>query len=204
MKLIMENWRKFVKEAAGDIDLDGDVDPHDVAKLAAQVAAEQDPETTRREDYEFQSAIYKRELYKRLNQSNKSRTDILMELLVATLTQPDADFMRNGFNNETMEVDDEEFDSMKIELCEDVPELCSELESVTSKEFTFFMTNNPNILSRYLNRPSSSGSSDRENYNLASSVMQHDDSIPLQKKIPSGYGTRGGKKSGQLEFPGLG
>ena len=32
------------------------------------------------------------------------------------------------------------------------------------------------------------GSSDRENYNLASSVMQSDDSIPLQKKIPSGYG----------------
>ena len=28
--------------------------------------------------------------------------------------------------------------------------------------------------------------SDRENYNLASSVMQNDDSISLQKKIPSG------------------
>ena len=34
----MENWRNFVKEAAGDIDLDGDVDPHDVADLAQQVA----------------------------------------------------------------------------------------------------------------------------------------------------------------------
>ena len=200
----MENWRKFVKEAAGDIDLDGDVDPHDVAKLATQVAAQQDTETTRPEDYELQSSIYKRELYKRLNQSNKSRTDILMELLVATLTQPDADFMRNGFNDKSMQVNDGEFEGMKYELCEDVPELCSELESITSEQFTLFLTDNPNILSRYLNRPSSSGSSDRENYNLASSVMQHDDSIPLQKKIPSGYGTRGGKKSGQLEFTGLG
>lgn len=200
----MENWRKFVKEAAGDIDLDGDVDPHDVAKLAAQVAAEQDIETTRPEDYELQSSIYKRELYKRLNQSNKSRTDILMELLVATLTQPDADFMRDGFNDKTMKMDEDEFEAMKYELCEDVPELCSELESITSEQFTSFLTDNPNILSRYLNKQSSSGSSDRENYNLASSVMQNDDSISLQKKIPSGYGTRGGKKSGQLEFPGLG
>ena len=56
-KLIMENWRKFVNESgtyasskyrnpAGDMDADGDVDPQDVADLAAQVAsgepAEQD------------------------------------------------------------------------------------------------------------------------------------------------------------------
>ena len=44
----------------------------------------------------------------------------------------------------------------------------------------------------------------RDDYKMTSAVMQDDDSIPLQKKIPSGYGTRGGKKSGQLEFPGLG
>ena len=92
-----------------------------------------------------------------------------------------------GFGKET----EEDFDYTKEELCDENSNLCGDIMSITYDDYIEF-------------EKTRQQSSDRENYNLASSVMQHDDSIPLQKKIPSGYGTRGGKKSGQLEFPGLG
>ena len=92
-----------------------------------------------------------------------------------------------GFGKET----EEDFDYTKEELCDDDSNLCGDIMGITYKEYQAF-------------KSLSTQKSDRENYELASSVMQHDASIPLQRKIPSGYGTRGGKKSGQLEFPGLG
>tara|TARA_B100000085_G_scaffold235775_1_gene224148 strand:- start:2730 stop:3173 length:444 start_codon:yes stop_codon:yes gene_type:complete len=92
-----------------------------------------------------------------------------------------------GFGQET----EEDFDYTKEELCDENSNLCGDIMSITYDDYIEF-------------EKTRQQNSDRENYNLASSVMQHDDSIPLQKKIPSGYGTRGGKKSGQLEFPGLG
>ena len=136
MKLIMENWRNFVKEAAGDIDSDGDMDPHDVAKLAAKVAA--------------QSAGTSR------------------EQLMAMISDRISDV---GFGKET----EEDFDYTKEELCDDDSNLCGDIMGITYKEYQTF-------------KSSSIQKSDRENYNLASSVMQNDDSVPLSKKIPSGLG----------------
>ena len=159
MKLIMENWRKFVKESAGDIDLDGDVDPHDVADLAQQVAQS--------------SGTSKERLMVMIS-------DRIREVGVSSENSPE----RQEISTQ------EDFDYAKEELCDENSNLCGDIMSITYEEFLHFEENKQQ-------------KSDSENYNLASSVMQHDDSIPLQKKIPSGYGTRGGKKSGQLNIPGL-
>ena len=76
-----------------------------------------------------------------------------------------------GFGKET----EEDFDYTKEELCDDDSNLCGDIMGITYEEYQAF-------------KNSSIQKSDRENYNLASSVMQNDDNISLSKKIPSGLG----------------
>jgi len=147
MKLIMENWRKFIKEI--DSDRDGRLDPEELRTLADKLDGSKPKEK-------------------------------LMIMISKRISEV-------GFGQET----EEDFDYTKEELCDEDSNLCGDIMSITYDDYIEF-------------EKTRQQSSDRESYNLASSVMQHDDDIRLQKKIPSGYGTRGGKKSGQLEFSGLG
>lgn len=139
----MENWRNFVKEAAGDIDSDGDMDPHDVAKLAAKVAA----------------------------QSTGTSREQLMAMISDRIRETGASSENSPERREISTQED--FDYAKEELCDENSNLCGDIMSITYEEFLYFEENKQQ-------------KSDRENYNLASSVMQNDDSISLQKKIPSG------------------
>ena len=155
MKLIMENWRKFINEV--DSNQDGALQPDELRGLASQL----------------EKPTSKEELMIMIS-------DRIREAGVSSENSPE----RREISTE------EDFDYAKEELCDENSNLCGDIMSITYEEFLHFEEN----------RQQKSG---RENYNLASSVMQHDDDIRLQKKIPSGYGTRNGRKSGQLEFPGL-
>ena len=149
MKLIIENWRKFVKETAGDMDNDGNVDSHDVAKLAAQVADDPSAGETQTEEW-------------------LSFAETVMQTIVrqnhGTSIEDDVDYaiFQAG---ESMELED-------------------------SREAKQWLTQNRDkVMELHPNFDSSTKTqSDRENYNLASSVMQNDDNISLSKKIPSGLG----------------
>ena len=103
------------------------------------------------------------ELRNLANQLEKSRSK---EELMVMISDRISDV---GFGKET----EEDFDYTKEELCDDDSNLCGDIMAITYEEYQVF-------------KHSSKQKSDRENYNLASSVMQDDDNIPLSKKIPRG------------------